>query len=186
MSLVLRNSFGLRRWAKNTQNQIGICAFLIAVRTRQCSKVAWQNSDFQLRVRDWRLHEVHLTKTSCFPTVVKALCQTNTTIIQQWKPLNYTWTTRRDFIDIQTQNNQWKINKKTFKRVFRVVKSVRNGMWFLQEIKISWATGYDFGNERVSRQIHFVWDNVFWTKLKLKAKFCLQGVIMLLREAVLL
>lgn len=72
------------------------------------------------------------------------------------------------------------------KRVFRVAKSVRNGMRSLQEIKISWATGYDFGNERVSRQIHFVWDNVFWTKLKLKAKFCLQGVIKLLREAVLL
>ena len=40
MSLVFCNSFGSRRWAKNTQNQIGICAFLIAVRTRECSKVA--------------------------------------------------------------------------------------------------------------------------------------------------
>lgn len=105
MSLVLCNSFGLRRWAKNTQNQIGICAFLIAVRTRKCWKVAWQDSDFQLSVRDWCLHEVYVAKTSCFPTVVKALCQTNTTIIQQWKAVNYTWTTRRVLIEIQTQNN---------------------------------------------------------------------------------
>lgn len=50
----LCNSFGPSRWPKNTQNQIGICAFLIAVRTRECSKVAWQHSDFQLSVRDWR------------------------------------------------------------------------------------------------------------------------------------
>ena len=114
MSLVFCNSFGSRRWAKNTQNQIGICAFLIAVRTRECSKVAWQNSDFQLSVRDWLWHEVCVAKTSCFPTVVKALCQTNTTIIQQWKAVNYTWTTRRELIEIQTQNNPWKINKKSF------------------------------------------------------------------------
>lgn len=61
------------------------------------------------------------------------------------------------------------------KNAFRVFNSIRNGMWSLQTIKKSWAAGFAFANESVSREIQFVKDNVFWIKPKLKAKFVYKG-----------